>query len=148
MVAAPILKLCLLNCASSRPALLRAARRCDTRYARVSGVPDWRGPGDGERAQIYCTSVLTVQVGASVRPRKTSTPCRKGSVVLCFMQRLAMDGSAWLSSASVREVQVHVWVVCLRGGNCELPSPEKTEEHRASSCPEHDAVRLQRAGQR
>ena len=58
-----------------------------------------------------------------------------------------MDESAWLFSASVREVQVHVWVVCLRGRNCELPSPDEAEEPRASSCPEHNAVRLQREGQ-
>ena len=47
--------------------------------------------------------------------RNTSTPCLKGSVLLCLMQRRAIEGAVWLSKAKSDRLRCtsgsYAWVV-------------------------------------
>ena len=102
-MAAPIRKLWPLYKESSRPALLSAALRFETRYAHVSGVPvlvTKGGPGlSFVRCAIYRMMASTGQREVVVFPRYTFTPCLNGSVLLCLILNCTIVGLLWLSRA-------------------------------------------------
>ena len=103
VVAAPIRKLCPLYLECCTPTSRNAACRRETNIDLVSGSPlvaIKRGPWPELRTLMYSISALTGHTSDPVDPRKTSTPKRKGSVLLCLMRSRTNEGHSWLSMAT------------------------------------------------
>ena len=94
-LAAPMRKLCVLYCQSSKPMCFKIVDNAVLKYCRVRGVPLAvinRGPSFFSLNTKYGSIALTGQTVCSVAPKKRLIPCRKGSVFDCLIVTHTTDG--------------------------------------------------------
>ena len=95
-----------------------------------------RGPHTAGRTAMYARRAETGHRSALVRPRKTSTPCLKGSVLLCFSLILTIDGSSCLSTATssnMRGEEGSKSAAVLTVNSPTLRNPKNPTQHAAQS---------------